>query len=111
MWVGIDPIRGETVPVLVDRVLARVADPASTLRRIVTAGYSPADRGAYDASLVLLAEPEWYPVADVPRVRAADPGVSALRYLVSLDETRRAGPSDAAALWHHFLSTKYGTPA
>ncbi|MDI1484349.1 PD-(D/E)XK motif protein [Polyangium sp. y55x31] len=108
LWVGIDPIRGRTVPALVDKILERVADPALALRRLLTAGYSPADRNAYEGSFVVLAEPEWYRVTDVPRVRAADPEVSRLRYVVSLDEGRCVPASEAKELWNHFLGHDYG---
>ena len=82
---------------------------ADTLRRLSIAGYVPADRGSFQARLSLLAEPKWYGVQDVPRVRAVDPGVSRLRYVVSLDECLCAGDAEATQLWEHFLGCDYRT--
>jgi hypothetical protein len=107
LWVGIDPIRGHTVPMLVDQILERVANPAATLRQMLKGGYLPAARAAYDRRFVLLDEPEWYAVTDVPQVRAVDPGVSRLRYVVQLDESCRAPMPAVAALWRHFLGRDY----
>jgi hypothetical protein len=103
LWVGIDPIRGRTVPVLVDGLFSRVSDSAQAMRKLLTAGFSPADRDEYQTGFVVLAEPEWYRISAVPRVRVADPGVSQLRYNVSLDEAQRLDESDAARLWKLFL--------
>jgi hypothetical protein len=109
LWIGLDPIRGETVPAMATRLLARVGDPAQALRRLAAAGYVAGDRAMYDMRIALLSEPEWYPMGSVPRVRSADPGVSRLRYTVSLDETHREHAAAAASLWRHFLACDYGS--
>jgi hypothetical protein len=84
------------------------SDRGAALRRLLRAGYSPPNRAGYAATFVVLAEPEWYSVADVPRVRAADPGVSHLRYRVALDEARRADGVRSDSLWRHFHGHAYG---
>jgi hypothetical protein len=108
IWVGIDPIRGLTVPALIDEIMARVDDPGTALRRLIGAGYSPADRLSYEGRFVVLAQPEWYPVVSVPRVRSADPGVTQIRYVVTLDETLAVPEADAATLWAHFVGRDDG---
>ena len=107
LWVKIAP-DGVTVPALVDRILERGPDHADALRRIARAGFSPADRAMYTTGFVLLAEPEWYPVESVPRVRSVDPGVSQLRYRIVLDESLAADRSSAQTLWQHFHGHDYG---
>lgn len=103
MWVKVDPsISARGVSDLVDLILERAPDRADALRRIARAGYSPGDRNAYGMRLVMLEEPGWFPAGKVPRVRAADPGVSNLRYQVSLIEDFRATPLEAKLLWVHF---------
>jgi hypothetical protein len=105
LWVGLDPIRGCTVPSLADRLIARVTNPSDALRRLATAGYVPADRQFYEATLVLLIEPRWYAVTDVPKVRVVDSGVSRVRYMITLDES--LATSDSASLWWHFIGREY----
>lgn len=107
IWVKADPA-GTTVPALVDRILTRAPDRAEALRCLARAGYSPGDRNNYDAGFAVLAEPEWYAASEIPRVRAIDPGVSHLRYRVSLDETRRADKKMASRLWRLFHGHEYG---
>jgi hypothetical protein len=108
IWVKVDPGTSSTVVQLAERFLDRVRDRSAALRRLARAGYSPADKSGYAAAFVVLAEPEWYAAADIPRVRAADPGVSHLRYRVALDETRRADGPLSDSLWQHFHGHKYG---
>jgi hypothetical protein len=108
LWVKTDPGATVTVGHIVDAILKRAPDPVDTLRRIGRAGFSPSDRCEYASGFVVLSEPEWYAVSDVPRVRVADPGVSHLRYRVVLDQARRADASAAERLWQHFHGRKYG---
>jgi hypothetical protein len=98
---------GSTVPALVEVILHGAPDKGEALRRILRAGYSPADRKAYTSTFVLLEEPAWFSSANVPRVRVADPGVSRLRYQVELDETLRADVTTATWLWQHFHAQEY----
>src|SRR5262249_33945285 len=107
IWVKIDPATSLTVPLLADRILDRASDRGDALRRLVRAGYSPVQRSGYATSFVLLAEPEWYATNDIPRVRAADPGVSQLRYRITLDQAARADRPLADALSLHFHGHVY----
>jgi hypothetical protein len=109
IWIKVDPEATATVPVLVDRILERAPDAADALRRIVRAGYSPANRSGYATGFVVLEEPEWYSAGSVPRVRAADLGVSDLRYRVTLDEQWRADAESARRLWRHFHGRDFGS--
>lgn len=103
-WVTLDPVRGETLPTLVDRLLATLSDPAELLRRLLEAGYVHFDRVSYDRPLVVLDE-AWFAAKDVPQVRDVDPGITQLRYRVALDEARRQGAREAAILNRHFGRT------
>ncbi|MCE9572522.1 MAG: PD-(D/E)XK motif protein [Deltaproteobacteria bacterium] len=107
IWVKVDPAATVTVPVLVDEILERAPDRADALRRIARAGYSPADRKTYCMTFAVLAEPEWYRVDRVPRVRAVDIGVSQLRYRISLDASTCADSAAAQRLWRHFHGHDY----
>ena len=102
LWLKVDPASKETVPFLVDEILRRASDAGEALRRIARGGFSPVDRHEYTIGFTMLSAPEWYAIADVPRVRVADTGVSHLRYRVSLDEDRCAKPVVAERLRRHF---------
>jgi hypothetical protein len=108
LWVKADPGSALTVPWIADSIVAKAPDQAEALRRMAQAGYSPGDRREYTSAFALLSEPEWFALADVPRVRAADPGISQLRYRIALDEARRANAVTAGQLWHHFHEHDYG---
>lgn len=107
IWVKADP-GADTVPALVDRLLARAPERAEALKCLARAGYSPGDRHNYNSGFAVLSEPEWYAASEVPRVRAVDPGVSHLRYHISLDERCRADKKMASRLWRHFHGHEYG---
>jgi hypothetical protein len=102
LWVKIDPASALTVPVLVASVIERAADRGEAMRRIARAGFNMNDRREFISGYVLASDPEWYPVDRVPRVRAADPGVSQLRYRVTLDDSRRADSAAVERLVRHF---------
>lgn len=108
LWVKADPAASFTVGHLVDLILARASDQGAALRQIARAGFSPSNRHAYPNRFVILETPEWYAVDSVPRVRAADPGVSRIRYSVTLDQSRCANTQTAARLWRHFHGQDYG---
>ena len=106
LHVKVDPGARSTVPSLAESILARASDPTDAMRRIARAGYTANDRREYTNGFALVLEPEWYPIASVPRVRTADPGVSHLRYRVSLDERLRADAATTDRLVQHFHGTK-----
>jgi|SRR6478736_23711 len=108
MWVkGTAGGDGLTVPALVQQVLQCSSDRGDALKRILAAGYSPADKNSYVSTFVVLEEPAWFAATHVPRVRSADPGVSRLRYQVELDGRLRADAFTATRLWQHFHSAHY----
>jgi hypothetical protein len=55
------------------------------LKHVVSLGYSPVDKSHYATRYVLLEAPRWFRIEDVPRVREVDPGVSEIRFVVTLD--------------------------
>ncbi len=102
LWVKVDPAAKHKVPTLAQIILDRSADRADTQRRLARAGYTAGDRREYTNGFTILDEPEWYAIEDVPRVRAVDPGISDLRYRVTLDEGRSAPADVAKRLRLHF---------
>lgn len=102
IWVAPEPARGVSVSELVETLIARVADGPFLLRQIALTGYSPIDRDQYAVRYVPLEPPRWFRADDVPRVRAVDPGVSQVRYVVGLDPDKSLDSSIATGLWHHF---------
>lgn len=102
LWVGLDPELGTTLPALVDLLLGRLHDPARVLKGLLHRGYSPVDRHNYQTPFVLLEAPTWFFVEAVPRVRLADPGVSRLRYMVTLDQNAALGPDLVLQAQAHF---------
>lgn len=106
LWVKVDP-GGFCVGDLVENILSRAMDQGDALRRMTRAGYAPGHHGRFATNFVLLAEPEWYSSSVVPRVREVDPGVSRLRYVVDLDESKREPANVADSLWEHFQGHEY----
>lgn len=109
LCVKADPSVGESATLggLIDGLLSRIADKPAALRALGAAGYSPLDRGQYGKAYVPLHEPTWFALSLVPRVRAADKGVSALRYQITLEDTPAALPAAATRLWQHFHGYPY----
>ncbi len=101
-WVVPDPVGGRTVPELWSAISRRSRDEAAALK-CVSAAYRPTDHASYATRLRLLAAPEWYPLEAVPRVTAADTGVSQVRYVVALDERHAMSAADTTAWRRHFL--------
>jgi hypothetical protein len=102
IWIGIDPVRGVSLKELVERLLARVFDPPALLKQIALVGYVPPDSDQYATRFLPLEAPCWFSAADVPRVRAVDPGISQLRYVVQLDIDKAIPTAQASDLWRHF---------
>lgn len=102
-WVAVDPVTGRSLANLADHLLATVTDAPALLRQLLSAGYDPADRDAYSTRYLVLEEPSWFRIPDVPRVTAADPGVSDMRYRVALDGEFALALPLRAELWIHFL--------
>jgi hypothetical protein len=99
LWVSVDPVRGKSLSELVDTVCANVQDPAVALKRIMFAGYIPADRALYNTRFRLLERPLWFRTIDVPRVRSVDPGVSRLRYVATLQTDLCLDEAVTDGLW------------
>lgn len=102
MWIAIEPGRGVSLAQLVDEALTRVADAVALLKHVALAGYVPADREQYATRFVVLEMPRWFRADDIPRVRVADPRVSQIRYVVTLDPERAVTADAASLLWYHF---------
>jgi hypothetical protein len=102
LWVGVDPVRGKSLKELAELLIARASDPPSLLKKLALAGYVPKDSDQYGTRWLVLEAPYWFWAKDVPRVRAADVGVSNLRYRVALDVEKAIPKEQARQLWRHF---------
>jgi hypothetical protein len=103
VWVGIDPVKGVSLPDVVDALLLEATDGPRFLRQISMAGYTPADRKQYQTKFLLLDRPTLYALDSVPRVRSADEGVSNLRYQISLDALDPIDELIATDVWMRTL--------
>jgi hypothetical protein len=83
VWIGADAA-GTSLPEMIDELEAQLANPIDFRKRLLQAGYAQEQRELYSEHYVLLREPALVPMADVPRVREVDPGVSQVRFSVSL---------------------------
>lgn len=86
LWVGEDAIAGETIADLVERIDQGLSSRVQFEAKLLEAGYSRADAPHYGLRMRRLEPPLLIPIASVPRVREADPGVSHIRYEVALVE-------------------------
>ena len=102
LWASTEPVRGVSLVEVVDRLTNRLRDSAAFLKYIARTGYSPRDREEYLTRFLLLGTPRWFNAEDIPRVRAADPGISQLRYLAALDMDLTESDDEARRLWRHF---------
>lgn len=102
LWVAVEPSRGVSLGELVDEVLTRVSDPPAVLKQIAAVGYVPLDRDQYATRFLPLESPRWFRSDDVPRVRSFDPGVSQLRYVVTLNPAKALSGELEGRLWSHF---------
>lgn len=103
IWAGIDPARGQSLTELVDQGLRSLVDPAAFLKLVTAAGYSPTDRDQYTVRYMALEQPLLFDSRDIPQVRAADPGISQLRYVVSIDKSLKLADDIAASLWRRMI--------
>jgi hypothetical protein len=86
LWVGENAGEGRTLGELVAPIRASLSDDVEFDRKLGVAGYFDADAGAYVKRFSLLGEPMWFPLDSVPQVRAVDPGISQIRFVVDLPE-------------------------
>jgi Putative PD-(D/E)XK family member, (DUF4420) len=107
MWVGTEPVRGLSLPEVVNQLLDRLSDSVTFIRQLSRIGYSAQDRNEYSTRFLLLEAPRWYDVQDVPRVRAADAGISQLRYVVTLDVELSLDDARSQNLWAHFCAAEF----
>lgn len=87
LWIGCDPM-GESLSELVSRLDALLSESTTFEAKLLEAGYSRLDSALYRQRFAVLEEPLVFAEAAVPRIRAADPGVSAIRFTVTLDEAK-----------------------
>lgn len=88
LWVAVDARSGLTIVDLVDQIDRRLGGSPAFESRLLETGFSRTDVMAYRQRLTLLEDPLWFPLDTIPRIRLADPGVSAIRFVVSLPEER-----------------------
>jgi hypothetical protein len=98
LWVDRDEVGGRTLNEMVDAAITAAGDSAALEKGLLEAGYSREDTLLYSLKLRVLEAPLWFEQASIPRVRAADPGVSSIRFLATLDESRALPPERGIAL-------------
>jgi len=84
-WAAEESSQGSTLAALVDRVAGRLSDPTALYATLARRGISIALLQASSRGYAPLSQPMVHYLADVPRVRAFDEGVSSLRFVVTLD--------------------------
>lgn len=106
-WVGVDPTRGVSLIDLVDEIVSTVTDAPKFLKKLSQVGYSIIDRDQYETKYVMLEEPLWFRLVDVPRVRDIDDGVSEIRYVVTLDPEKALNESEVRPLCRRFWNVPW----
>src|SRR5262249_42207623 len=84
LWATKDPTGGTSLRELIERIDRIVDDPIDFETRLMRTGFSRQDLSAYDHRFSVLEPPTVFPTGSIPTVRAADPGVSAIRYVAEL---------------------------
>ena len=98
IWVDRDEIGGRTLNDIAEEVAKSCADRADLEKLLLAAGYSREDAALYHHRLRVLEAPLWFEQGSIPRVREADPGVSSIRFLATLDESLALSPERGIAL-------------
>jgi len=98
IWADRDEVDGETLNDMVARVLTSCGEPAIVERRLLEAGYSREDAPLYVQRFRVLESPLWFEQNAIPRVRSVDTGVSAIRFVATLDETKALTATKGIAL-------------
>lgn len=97
LWVGVDAVGGSSLPEMVSRAFDMADDDAALEEKLLAAGYSHADAHRYKLKLRVLEAPMLFPMDRLPRVRTADPGVSHVRFLASLEADAALPPETVVA--------------
>jgi len=95
LWVDQDATGGETIADLVAKMDARLGDRTEFEAKLLQTGYSRADAHLYKLQLRELEHPLLFSINSVPRVRDADPGVTRIRFVATLDEDTALDPPRA----------------
>ena len=93
-----DPVSGVSLAELVHTASTAAANPGEFEEKLARTGYSRDDEDAYSTRWALLPPVSVYAAADVPRVRAADPGISQLRFRVDFTSIRPLEATASTAL-------------
>jgi len=98
MWVDFDATGGTTLNEMVSTMDQRLIDRRDFEEKLLETGYSRADAHRYKVRLRLLEPPLVFPIQAVPRVVSAEPGVSNIRFMASLEETKALSPTAGLAV-------------
>jgi hypothetical protein len=88
LWVALDPAAGTSLPELVEQIRPVVEDLPEFEKKLLTVGYGGEERALYSRRFRVLESPMVFSIDSVPRVRSVDPGISEVRYVMTLDEDR-----------------------
>jgi hypothetical protein len=103
IWVAPEPVRGKSIVELADDITSKAADGLAFLKHLGRLGFSPYDRDEYRTRFIALRTPKWFSAEIVPKVRAADEGVSNLRYQITLDVESAADEISEVSLWQRLI--------
>jgi hypothetical protein len=98
LTVMLDPLRGRSLKDLVDYIDKEISDHVVFDTKLRAYGYLRSDGNSYERRFVLDGHASLFPLDAIPRVRAADPGVSKIRFTVRLDEAMTVGGEDGKSL-------------
>lgn len=102
MWVDVDASRGQALAEVVQEIGDRTTESVSFEKALLAAGYARSDGALYSARFALLEDAHWFAEAGLPRIRAADPGVLEVQYVIQLDEDSSLSSAAIATIVDQF---------
>ena len=103
LWVDLDPHAGTTLNEVIAN-LERVTTETILLEKaLLASGYSRMDAALYRTRYRSLENPSWFAQESVPQIRSMDAGISEVRYVAELDETKALDESAIRSLMNQFV--------
>jgi len=105
LWVRPDATAGISLDAQVLGLASRVSDVVAFRRALAGVGLSRVDSGQHSTPYSLVDRPSWYPSHAIPRIRAADAGITQIRYRLTLPEHLKISDSVANDNWLQITGT------
>ena len=96
LWVVHDAV-GRSLAALVDAIGESAAEAVAFEQKLLAAGFSRRDADAYSRRFAVGAPFLFFDATALPRIRAFDPGISSIRYVVELDASDALPEGEARA--------------